>query len=82
MKQKEFEMKLRRLAFLVLGFIAWALVLFALVYVLNSSGILYGYRILIDVLLFVLLILGVYFVFTRIYALVFVLEDKEETQEV
>ena len=77
MKQKEYETKLRRLTFVVLGFIAWAIVTLTFAYVITMSGVFYGYRILTDSMVFVILVLGLYFVLTRIKALVFDTANEE-----
>jgi len=79
MNQLEFEQTLRQLAILVIGFVAWALVSLALSYVISSSGIVYYYRSFTDLLIFFLLCTGAYFAIKRIYALVYALDNEEES---
>ena len=80
MNKNEFEQTLRKLAILVIGFIAWALVVLVLSYVISGSGIADSYRYYTDLLIFFLLVIGVYFVIIRIFALVYAIDDPEEPQ--
>ena len=80
MNKNEFEQTLRKLAILVIGFIAWALVVLVLSYVISGSGIAISYRYYTDLLIFFLLVIGVYFAIIRIFALVYAIDDPEEPQ--
>ena len=79
MEKLEFEQGIRKIAFLVIGFVAWGLVLLSLSYIITSSGIAYSLGFYSDLAILILLIIGVYFAISRIYTLVFALEESEET---
>ena len=80
MDKTQFEEKITELAFLVIAFFGWGIVIVICSAVFNVSGISIMYRFFVDTALFTILAFGVCFTIIRIYQLVHQLEDPEELE--